>query len=173
LALIKPDSYTNIGKIIQAIEDAGFIINNLKMTKFSLRDAQGNNKARILDFFMFWLQTNWKITCLFQKWKRCVFKDFYSEHRGKPFFEELTRYMCSDFIVAIELIGNDCINQWKQVMGPTNCQVREIFVWWLFRLKTYLVRLLVWMLLRVSELSMDRMELRTACMGVKMVSFII
>ncbi|KAL4497982.1 hypothetical protein ABPG72_014839 [Tetrahymena utriculariae] len=40
LALIKPDAYTNIGKIIQAIEDNNFTINNLKMCKLNLRDAQ-------------------------------------------------------------------------------------------------------------------------------------
>ncbi|KAL4453729.1 hypothetical protein ABPG74_009625 [Tetrahymena malaccensis] len=92
LALIKPDAYTNIGKIIQAIEDNNFTINNLKMCKLNLRDAQ----------------------------------EFYAEHRGKTFYDELTNYMCSDFIVAIELVGNDCINQWKRVMGPTNCQVARV-----------------------------------------------
>ena len=34
-AMIKPDAYTNIGKIIDIIERNGFTIANLKMTKFS------------------------------------------------------------------------------------------------------------------------------------------
>ena len=38
--MIKPDAYTKIGKIIEAIEKNGFVISNLKMVKFSLRDAQ-------------------------------------------------------------------------------------------------------------------------------------
>lgn len=35
LALIKPDAYTNIGKILQFIEQAGFNIGNIKMVKFT------------------------------------------------------------------------------------------------------------------------------------------
>jgi nucleoside-diphosphate kinase len=38
--MIKPDCYTNMGKIIQLIEQNGFLISNLKMIKLSLRDAQ-------------------------------------------------------------------------------------------------------------------------------------
>jgi len=38
-AMIKPDAYTNIGKIIDEIEKKNFIISNLKMTKMSLKDA--------------------------------------------------------------------------------------------------------------------------------------
>ena len=37
--MIKPDAYTNIGNIIDAIEKSGFIISNLKMTKMTLQDA--------------------------------------------------------------------------------------------------------------------------------------
>lgn len=37
--MIKPDAYTHIGKIIEAIERNGFVIGNLKMTKMSLSDA--------------------------------------------------------------------------------------------------------------------------------------
>jgi len=37
--MIKPDAYTNIGKIIDAIEKNGFTIGNIKMAKFTLQDA--------------------------------------------------------------------------------------------------------------------------------------
>jgi len=37
--MIKPDAYTNIGKILDAIEKNGFTINNIKMTKMTLQDA--------------------------------------------------------------------------------------------------------------------------------------
>ena len=33
-AMIKPDSYANIGKIIDAVQQNGFVINQLKMSKF-------------------------------------------------------------------------------------------------------------------------------------------
>lgn len=38
-AMIKPDAYTSIGKIIDAICQTGFIINKLKMSRFSIADA--------------------------------------------------------------------------------------------------------------------------------------
>lgn len=34
--MIKPDAYSNIGKIISLIEMSGFKIGNIKMTKFTL-----------------------------------------------------------------------------------------------------------------------------------------
>jgi len=37
--MIKPDAYTHIGKIIDAVERSGFVIGNLKMTRMSLSDA--------------------------------------------------------------------------------------------------------------------------------------
>jgi hypothetical protein len=38
-AMIKPDSYANFGKIIDAIQKEGFVINKLKMSKFSPETA--------------------------------------------------------------------------------------------------------------------------------------
>ena len=35
-AMVKPDAYNNIGKIVDAIEKSGFNITNLKMTKFTI-----------------------------------------------------------------------------------------------------------------------------------------
>lgn len=37
--MIKPDAYTNIGKIIDRIEKSGFVIGNLKMTRMNINDA--------------------------------------------------------------------------------------------------------------------------------------
>jgi len=38
-AMIKPDAYANIGKIITVIEKSGLLISNVKMTKMTLKDA--------------------------------------------------------------------------------------------------------------------------------------
>lgn len=38
--MIKPDSYMNIGKIINSIEEAGFTIGNLKMAKMTRQEAE-------------------------------------------------------------------------------------------------------------------------------------
>ena len=35
-AMVKPDAYNNIGKIVDAIEKSGFNITNLKMIKFTI-----------------------------------------------------------------------------------------------------------------------------------------
>jgi nucleoside diphosphate kinase len=40
LALIKPDAYAYLGKIINMIEEEGFTINNVKMVKLSEQEAQ-------------------------------------------------------------------------------------------------------------------------------------
>jgi len=45
---------------------------------------------------------------------------FYAEHQGKPFYENLTNYMSSDFIVALELVSDDAIKKWRELIGPTN-----------------------------------------------------
>lgn len=37
--MIKPDAYSNIGKVIDIIERSGFTIANIKMTKFTHKDA--------------------------------------------------------------------------------------------------------------------------------------
>ena len=38
-AMIKPDAYSNMGKIIDAIQKEGFLINQLKMSRFSNQTA--------------------------------------------------------------------------------------------------------------------------------------
>ena len=66
-AMIKPDSYLNIGRIINCVEEAGFTIGNLKMAKMSRQEAEL----------------------------------FYSEHKGKPFFDALVDHMSSDLVVGL------------------------------------------------------------------------
>ena len=43
--MIKPDAYTNIGRIISIIEQSGLLISNLKMAKMTAQDAQGTKKC--------------------------------------------------------------------------------------------------------------------------------
>jgi len=38
--MIKPDCYLHIGKIIDIVENSGFVIGNIKMAKMSLADAE-------------------------------------------------------------------------------------------------------------------------------------
>ena len=86
LALIKPDAYNHIGKILDSIYKNGFTINRMKMLRMSVEIAQ----------------------------------NFYAEHKGKPFYEDLVKMMSSDVIVALELVADDAVNKWRQLIGPTN-----------------------------------------------------
>lgn len=53
-------------------------------------------------------------------------EEFYGEHKGKPFFEELINFICSDLVVGLELVCSDAITKWRNLIGPTNCQVARI-----------------------------------------------
>ncbi len=85
--MIKPDSYLNIGKIIDMLyNQGGFSISKLKMTRLSLENAS----------------------------------EFYAEHRGKPFYENLVNFMSSDLSVGMELVKKDAIKEYRSFIGPTN-----------------------------------------------------
>ena len=47
-------------------------------------------------------------------------KSFYSEHKEKPFFNELITFMTSGPVVIIALEGEDAINTNRKIMGATN-----------------------------------------------------
>ena len=45
---------------------------------------------------------------------------FYAVHRERPFFDDLTTFMCSGPIVAAVLEGEDAIARYRTLMGATN-----------------------------------------------------
>lgn len=47
-------------------------------------------------------------------------QNFYAEHKGKPFFENLVSFMTSDYVIGLELIGAGAIKKWRDLLGPTN-----------------------------------------------------
>ena len=47
-------------------------------------------------------------------------QEFYSEHREKPFFDDLVQYMTSGPVVAMTLEGPDAIIKYRGLMGATN-----------------------------------------------------
>ena len=47
---------------------------------------------------------------------------FYGEHVGKPFYNFLIDYITSDFIVGMELIKQNAIEEWRKFIGPTNVE---------------------------------------------------
>ena len=85
-AMIKPEQYANIGKIIDATQKSGFVLNKLKMSRFNNASAG----------------------------------EFYGEHKGKPFFNDLKAHMTSDVCIGMELVAQDAVAQWRACIGPTN-----------------------------------------------------
>jgi len=47
---------------------------------------------------------------------------FYASHNGKPFFHNLTSFMSSAPIVALELMAANCILKWRQLLGRWLCR---------------------------------------------------
>jgi len=45
---------------------------------------------------------------------------FYEEHKGKEFFEELIKFMTSDYIFVAVLEGEDCISLYRKLIGNTD-----------------------------------------------------
>jgi len=87
-ALIKPDAYTDIGRIIDVIQRSGFTINKAKMAKLD----EG------------------------------VVALLYPSYATKAYFREITRFLMSDVVVGLELVGENAIETMKQVAGPENPQ---------------------------------------------------
>ena len=47
-------------------------------------------------------------------------RQFYAEHAGKPFFEDLTNFIASDVVVGMELVAENAVQRWRELMGPTS-----------------------------------------------------
>ncbi|KAK9762022.1 hypothetical protein K7432_012627 [Basidiobolus ranarum] len=56
-----------------------------------------------------------------------LMSEFYEEHKGRPFFEDLTTWMSSSPFYAMILQKPEAIKSWRALMGPTNSEkAREI-----------------------------------------------
>jgi nucleoside-diphosphate kinase len=49
-----------------------------------------------------------------------VAEGFYSVHKERPFFKDLTTYMCTGPVVLLVLTRNNAIPEWRKLMGATN-----------------------------------------------------
>lgn len=48
--------------------------------------------------------------------------EMYAEHRGKPFFQDMTAYMGSDVVTGMELVKENAVASFRDLIGPTNSQ---------------------------------------------------
>lgn len=52
-------------------------------------------------------------------------ENFYAEHKGKPFFNGLVKFMTSGSVIIMVLSKDDAILQWRNLMGATNPEKAE------------------------------------------------
>lgn len=50
---------------------------------------------------------------------------FYEEHVGKSFFPNLSNAMTSDVCIGMELVSDNAVKKWRDVIGPTNSTVAK------------------------------------------------
>ena len=88
LTMIKPTAFKNnhSGAILKMINDAGFVIKAMKLTKLSPEQAG----------------------------------EFYTVHKGKPFYESLIEFMSSGPIVAALLEKENAVDDYRKLIGATN-----------------------------------------------------
>ena len=49
-----------------------------------------------------------------------VVEGFYSVHKERPFFKDLTTYMCTGPVVLLVLVRDNAVPEWRKLMGATN-----------------------------------------------------
>lgn len=66
-------------------------------------------------------ENGFRVVALRMKWLSTMEAEgFYGEHRGKPFYEPLVKFMTSGPVVVGVLEGDNAIKRWREVMGPTD-----------------------------------------------------
>jgi nucleoside-diphosphate kinase len=46
--------------------------------------------------------------------------EFYSEHKGRPYFDSLVQFTTSGSMVVMTLEGKDVVARWRELIGATN-----------------------------------------------------
>ncbi|XP_040213308.1 thioredoxin domain-containing protein 6 [Rana temporaria] len=52
-------------------------------------------------------------------------EEFYKEHKGKPFFEQLVNYMCRGPCLMMILSKENAVQEWRALMGPTDPAIAQ------------------------------------------------
>jgi nucleoside-diphosphate kinase len=94
VALIKPDAVRRslVGAIINRIECAGGFFSGRPLTIE-------------------------RVACF--QFDKALASRFYAEHEQKPFFLDLVKFICGGQSFALVLRGEDAVETWRQLMGPT------------------------------------------------------
>ncbi|XP_021942838.1 nucleoside diphosphate kinase 7 isoform X3 [Zootermopsis nevadensis] len=96
-AMLKPDIVDKMGQVLKLIIQNGFKITKLKMVQMTKEHAL----------------------------------EFYAEHKSKPFlpfgrptacFSFLIEYMTSGPVIAMELLADNGVAKWRELLGPTDSE---------------------------------------------------
>jgi len=59
------------------------------------------------------------------KFSKGMAEGFYAVHRERPFYKDLTTYMCSGPVVVLALEGKDAVKKHRDLMGATDPKKAE------------------------------------------------
>lgn len=54
------------------------------------------------------------------RWNPSLAREFYAEHEGKPFFEDLVTFTAGGRIAAMTLVRTDAVRHWRWLIGSTD-----------------------------------------------------
>ncbi len=87
----------------------------------SIIKPDGVRRNLVGEIFSRFEKTNLRIVCTKMiQMSKSEAEGFYSVHREKPFYEELTTFMCSGPVVVSILEGEDAVLHHREIMGATN-----------------------------------------------------
>ena len=52
--------------------------------------------------------------------------EFYAEHKGKPFFADLSSFMQSDVSTGMELVAENAIQKFRDLLGPRESATAKV-----------------------------------------------
>merc|ERR1711865_228390 len=91
LAIVKPDSYAHLGKIMDAIVASGLTIGECRMMKLTPDQVE----------------------------------EFYEGLRGNQHFSKVVKFMASDAITCLSIVGDQSVSRWNELCGAEDPNVAQ------------------------------------------------
>ena len=86
--------------------------------------VRNGNTGKIYDRI---LKADFKILCAkLLRMTVAQAESFYTVHRERPFFNELTEFMSSGACMVLALEKDDAVNEWRKTIGATNPDDAEL-----------------------------------------------
>ncbi|KAM3836323.1 nucleoside diphosphate kinase homolog 7 isoform 4-T6 [Vipera latastei] len=124
---LSSDLHSMLSKPLRGLYDLGIICwtnsqfwSDLSQVKMKDLLSLQNGMMQMLHFFGV---MSFCITLKMDQWKWEEAMDLHANHQAKPYYNELLEFITSDPVVAMEILGDDAIGRWKQLLGPANSVV--------------------------------------------------